>query len=64
LCSIASPLDVELDRLFVEEHVDVGIAAVDISAALRDECFKARDSVVERAAGALDEFLKLFSSIP
>src|SRR5262249_33153442 len=50
--------DVELDGLFLKELVNIGIAAVHISAALCDEGFKARRGIAESSARALDDILK------
>src|SRR5262249_55535561 len=53
-------LAVELRRLLPEEPVDVGIAAVDVSAAGHDEGFEAGWRVAERGARAQHEILECF----
>jgi len=53
-----TPLAVELARLLQEQRVYIGIAAVDVGAALRHEGFETRGSVVGRAAKALDQVLE------
>ena len=49
---------VELGRLFLEERVDIWIAAIDVGAALRHECFKTCGGIAEAAARSLDQVLQ------
>src|SRR6516162_2896327 len=48
-------LVVKLDRLLLVERIDVRVVAIDIRAALDDECFKAGRSVAKGAAAAEDQ---------
>src|SRR5580704_19138175 len=54
---LAALLRVELDRLLLEQLIDVGIAAVRIGAAPDDERREPRRRVAEGAAAALDDVL-------
>lgn len=50
-----APLAIRLGGLFLEQPVDVRIAAVDISPARDHESVEARGGIAEGAAGGLDE---------
>ena len=51
-------LGVELGLLLLEQRIDVGVAAVDVSAAFCHEGLQTRGSVAEGAAGTLDDVLE------
>src|SRR5262249_4207555 len=53
-CRLAT-LRIQLDRLLLEEPIDVGIAAIDVRAAGGDERFQPRRGVAERAAATLHD---------
>src|SRR3954452_9700745 len=57
-------LVVQLRCLLLKEIVDVGVAAMDIGAALGDESFDSSGGVAEGAAGVLDYILELPLAIP
>ena len=59
LCSSSVRLRVELRRLLGEQRVDLGIAAIDVGAALDDERLQPGRGIAERAGAALDEVLEL-----
>src|ERR1051326_699600 len=58
-----APLSVEFARLRLEQRVDVGIAAIDVSAALGDESLEPRRSVAVGAARAQDDVLQALVAV-
>ena len=54
---------VEFRRLFLEQLIEVRVAAIRIDAALHGEYFEARRGVAERSAAALDQVLELLLGI-
>ena len=54
---------VELDRLLLEQLVDVGVAAIGVSAALDVERFHSGRRIAERTAAAEDDVLQAFLGI-
>src|SRR5262249_12246485 len=57
------PLRIQLGRLFLEEPVDVGVAAVDVSPASGYKCLDPRGCIAEGAATSLDEALVLLLGV-
>ena len=54
---------IELDRLLLEQRVDVGIVSIGIDAALDDEGFEAGRGVAERGAAGQDQVPVFLSRI-